>query len=125
MCLCIYATDGSEDRPSIPPPLISPSGHGGLPGLDVRGASVAAAATGKAQQEQQQQQQRRRSDVDRELALKQHMVNGLQKGQEVTISPESLPGAQLFPVYKHRYQPDGTVGRYVRLGEIDKKEAYV
>lgn len=99
-------TDGSEHH-AVPPPLISPSGHGGLPGL-----AIVAGGGGGAEQ-QQQQQQRRRSDVDRELALKQHMVNGLQKGQEVEISPESLPGAQLFPVYKHKHQEDGTVGRKV------------
>lgn len=40
------------------------------------------------------------NDLDRELALKQHALNGLQKGGEVSISPEALPGAQLFSVYK-------------------------
>jgi hypothetical protein len=45
---------------------------------------------------------KRTSDVDRELALKLHALNGLQKGQEVEVSPEALPGAQLFSVYKQK-----------------------
>ena len=46
-----------------------------------------------------------KSDLDRELALKQHALNGLQKGQPIDISPESLPNTQLFPVYKLKKSP--------------------
>ncbi len=44
----------------------------------------------------------RTSELDRELALKLHALNGLQKGQEVEVSPEALPGGQLFDVYKQK-----------------------
>lgn len=79
----------------------------GCRGGEEEGGSASSSGTGKpaaqaAPSPPPHPAAKRTSDIDRELALKLHVLNGLQKGQEVEVSPEALPGAQLFSVYKQK-----------------------
>lgn len=81
--------------------------EGGRGGEEEEGGSASSSGTGKPAAQAApplppQPAAKRTSDIDRELALKLHALNGLQKGQEVEVSPEALPGAQLFSVYKQK-----------------------
>ena len=89
--------------------------EGGGGGEEEEGGRASSSGTGKpaaqaAPSPPPQPAVKRTSDIDRELALKLHALNGLQKGQEVEVSPEALPGAQLFSVYKQKeWQGQGAV----------------
>ena len=49
-----------------------------------------------------------RTDAERAQALAVHRLAGLRKGDEVTISKESLPGAILFPATKEKITENAT-----------------